>query len=79
MQQSPTGVKEVHRQEHIRLILAQVIGSATTLAALEGVTDEELIDYMEHMVTRLAMSVEADKEQALRKLSEAKARYRFVA
>ena len=75
----PTGVKEVHRQEHIHLILAQVIGSATTLAALEGVTDEEFVDYMEHMGTRLAMSVEADKEQALRKLSEAKARYRFVA
>ncbi|WP_270729584.1 hypothetical protein [Shimia sp. Alg240-R146] len=75
----PSGVKDVHRNEHIRLILAQVVGNATTLAALEGVSEIELIDYMEHVGARLATVVEDDQEHAARKLNEAKGRYRFIA
>lgn len=74
----PTQIKYVHRQEHIRLILAQVVGNATTLAALEGIEDIELVDYMEQVGDRLASMVEGDREKAFRKLDEAKERYRFI-
>ena len=74
----PSQIKYVHRQEHIRLILAQIAGNATTLAALEGVDDIELVDYMEQVGERLATVVEGDHEEAFRKLDEAKERYRFI-
>jgi len=35
----PDKVKHVHRQEHIRLVMAQDVGNAITLEALEGVQE----------------------------------------
>jgi len=74
----PDKVKHVHRAEHIRLILAQVIGNATTLAALEGIQESELIDYMAQVGIRLSEAVRTDPERAANKLSEARGRYRFI-
>ena len=71
-------VKYVHRDEHVRLILAQVVGNATTLAALEGTEEADLTDYMAQVGRRLSEAVSADPERAANKLHEAKSRYRFV-
>lgn len=75
----PEKVKHVHKDEHIRLILSQIVGNATTLAALEGTEEGDLAEYMVQVGTRLSAAVRADPERAANKLSEAKGRYRFIA
>ena len=75
----PAKVKHVHREEHIRLILAQVTGSAITLAALDGVDDALLLEWMVDIIgPRLKGEIQANPERAASKLADAKARYRFV-
>lgn len=74
----PEKVRYVHRQEHIRLMMAQVIGNATTLGALEGVQDAELPDYVTGLADRMAMALEDDPERAGMKLEAARARYQFI-
>lgn len=74
----PDRVKYVHRDEHVRLILAQVVGNATTLAALEGTEEPDLTDYMVQVGRRLSEAVSADPERAANKLNGARSRYRFV-
>ncbi|MCI2400407.1 hypothetical protein [Aliiroseovarius subalbicans] len=72
-------IKHVHREEHIKMIRAQVIGNATTLAALEGTEEAELADYMVQVGERLSEAVRTDPERASNKLDDAKGRYRFIA
>ena len=72
-------IKHVHREDHIRLILAQVVGNATTLAALEGTEEADLANYMASVGTKLSEAVKANPERAANKLTEAKGRYRFIA
>lgn len=74
----PEKVKYVHRQEHIRLMMAQVIGNITTLAALEGVQESDLPDYVTSLADRMAMALSDDPERAGMKLEAARARYRFI-
>ncbi|MFP1646692.1 hypothetical protein [Pontitalea aquivivens] len=74
----PQKVKHVHREDHIRLIMALLTGNATTLAALEGVPEARLADHMAGLGLRLKEAVRADPERAANKLEEAKGRYRFV-
>jgi hypothetical protein len=74
----PDKVKYVHRQEHIRLMMAQVVGNATTLAALEGVQESDLADYVTGLADRMAMALSDDPERAGIKLESARARYRFI-
>ncbi|WP_343081439.1 hypothetical protein [Ostreiculturibacter nitratireducens] len=74
----PQKVKHVHREDHVRLIMALLTGNATTLAALEGVSETNLADHMARLGERLREAVRADPERAANKLDEAKGRYRFV-
>lgn len=74
----PDQIKQVHRAEHIKLIEAQVLGSVTTLAALERAEAVGLDDYMRGMGPRLARAVLGDQRRAAGKLEDAKARYRFL-
>ncbi len=74
----PDKVRYVHRNEHIRLIMAQLTGNAITLAALQGVPEPQLADHMETLSDRLSEVIRADPERAANKLSEAKGRYRFM-
>ncbi|MBW0159708.1 hypothetical protein [Sedimentimonas flavescens] len=74
----PQKVKHVHREDHIRLIMALLSGNATTLAALEGVPEARLADHMAGLGLRLKEAVRADSERSANKLEEAKGRYRFV-
>jgi transposase len=74
----PDKVKYVHRQEHIRLMMAQVIGNATTLAALEGVQESDLTDYAKALGNRMALTLTDDAERTSAKLEGARARYRFI-
>ena len=74
----PDKVKYVHRQEHIRLMMAQIIGNTTTLAALEGVQESDLPDYVTSLADRMAMALTDDPERASMKLEAARARYRFI-
>ena len=73
-----SAVKEVHKADQIKMILALVFGNCTTLAALEGVESDDLQGYMQDMGERLRMEFQADPERAANKLSKAKERYRFV-
>jgi hypothetical protein len=74
----PYKVKYVHRQEHIRLMMVQVIGNATTLAALEGVQESALPDYVTALADSMAQSLTDDPDRASKKLEAARARYRFI-
>tara|TARA_R110002096_G_scaffold431621_2_gene647111 strand:- start:422 stop:1576 length:1155 start_codon:yes stop_codon:yes gene_type:complete len=74
----PDKVKYVHRQEQIRLMMAQVVGNTTTLAALEGVQESDLPDYVTGLADRMAMALSDDPERAGIKLEAARARYRFI-
>jgi hypothetical protein len=74
----PYKVKYVHRQEHIRLMMVQVIGNATTLAALEGVQESALPDYVTALADSMAQSLTDDPGRASKKLEAARARYRFI-
>ncbi len=74
----PDKVKYVHRQEHIRLMMAQVIGNATTLAALDGVQESDLPKYVTGLANRMAMALTDGPERAESKLKAARARYRFI-
>jgi len=75
----PDKIKYVHRKEHIRLILAQITGNSITVAALEGVKDPDLSNWLvENMGPRLKEEAEANRKRAANKLNEAKSRYRFV-
>jgi len=73
-----SAVKEVHKADQIKMILALALGNCTTLAALEGVESDELQGYMVDVGQRLRMEIQADPERAANKLSKAKERYRFV-
>ncbi|WP_339689480.1 hypothetical protein [Celeribacter baekdonensis] len=73
-----SAVKEVHKADQIKMILALTLGNCTTLAALEGVESDDLQGYMVDMGKRLRMEIQADPERAANKLSKAKERYRFV-
>ncbi|NIY79491.1 hypothetical protein HCZ23_08400 [Celeribacter sp. HF31] len=73
-----SAVKEVHKADQIKMILALTLGNCTTLAALEGVESDDLQGYMQDMGERLRMEIQADPERAANKLSKAKERYRFV-
>jgi hypothetical protein len=74
----PDKVKYVHRQEHIRLMMAQVIGNATTLAALEGVQESALPDYLTALADSMAQTLTDDPDRDSKKLEAARARYRFI-
>jgi hypothetical protein len=74
----PDKVKYVHRQEHIRLMMAQVIGNATTLAALEGVQESALPDYVTGLADSMAQALTDDPDRTSKKLEAARARYRFI-
>ncbi|TNE62941.1 MAG: hypothetical protein EP336_18505 [Rhodobacteraceae bacterium] len=41
-----SAVKEVHKADQIKMILALTLGNCTTLAALEGVESDDLQGYM---------------------------------
>lgn len=60
----PDKVKYVHRQEHIHLMMTQVVGNATTLAALEGVQESDLPDYVTGLADRMATALTDDPERA---------------
>jgi hypothetical protein len=60
----PDKVKYVHLQEHTRLMMAKEIGNSTTLAALEGVLESELPDYVVSLVGQMAMSIRDDPGRA---------------
>ncbi len=76
----PDRVRYVQREEHLRLILAQVIGNAITLAALEGTPEDDLEDYMgTTLADNLANAIRTEPRRYGAKLEAAAARYRFVA
>lgn len=74
----PSDIRHVHRDEHAALIIAQVLGGATTLAALEAVPETDLADFMARLGKRLRASVQDDMPRAANRLAEAKGRYRFL-
>jgi hypothetical protein len=59
-------------------MMAQVIGNATTLAALEGVKESDLTDYAKGLGNRMALALTDDAERTSAKLEGARARYRFI-
>ncbi|PJE27369.1 hypothetical protein SAMN06297129_0704 [Pseudooceanicola antarcticus] len=76
----PEHVKYVHREEHMRLILAQIIGNSITLAALDGIQEDGLEDYLGFtLADRMANAIRAEPERFGAKLEAAAGRYRFEA
>ncbi|MHA7826187.1 MAG: hypothetical protein ACX93P_01335 [Roseovarius sp.] len=71
-------VKDVYREEQIRILRQQVLGNAITLAALEGTPKEKLARGMDATAKALKAEVMADPGRAGAKLKEAQKRYRFI-
>ncbi|MCR9146727.1 MAG: hypothetical protein NXH74_05950 [Rhodobacteraceae bacterium] len=71
-------VKDVYREEQIRILQAQVLGGAITLAALKGVTKRALAKEMDATARALKAEILADPDRAGAKLKDAKERYRFI-
>jgi hypothetical protein len=71
-------VKDVYREEQIRILQAQVLGGAITLAGLKGVTKKALAKEMDATARALKAEILADPDRAGAKLKEAKERYRFI-
>ncbi|MRU14960.1 hypothetical protein FDP25_05905 [Roseovarius sp. A21] len=74
---APTA-KDVYREEQIRILQAQVLGNAITLAALRGIPQEALGNEIDVMAHVLKSEIVADPDRAKRKLLEAENRYRFI-
>jgi len=74
----PDLVKTVHRQEHIRVMVSQVVGNLVTLAALEDVDEQDLRGFIEPIGSRMWKTAMEDPDRVQSKLAAAKGRYRFV-
>lgn len=74
----PDHVRYVERDAHTRLIFAQLLGLATTHAALEGVTAQGLPAHASGLGAALREAVESAPEPTAKRLDDAKARYRFL-
>lgn len=71
-------IKEVYREELIRILRRQMLGNAITLAALQGARKEFLAKEMDATARALKADLIADPERAVMKLKAAEKRYRFV-
>lgn len=71
-------VKDIYRDEQIRVLEAQITGGAITLAALRGTAPDALADAMLATGRVMQARVRADAGHAERKLREAAGRYRFI-
>ncbi len=74
----PNPMKEIHREEHIGLIVRQAFGQMTTLAALRSVKHEEFNDFLGVVIGDMKDMAHAEPEQTAKKLQDAKDRYRFL-
>lgn len=74
----PNPLKEVHKEEHIALILRNILGCSTTLAALHGVTFHELPGFFRTTADELSHKVSLHPEKWAKMLDDANNRYVFL-
>ncbi|WP_420861934.1 hypothetical protein [Algirhabdus cladophorae] len=75
----PNPIKEVEREEHIALILRNILGCSITVAALEGAEREDLPKAIDTIATKLKAKMQADPKRSAKQLQDAKERYVFMA
>lgn len=74
----PNPIKEVEREEHIALIMRNILGCGITVAALNARAFKELPDAIDQIAMELKTKLKADPERAARQLNDAAERYCFV-
>lgn len=74
----PNPMKEVHREQHIGVLSANILGTAIARAALHHKSSAELPDYMIALGQDLSQAVRANPTIASKKLQNAKDRYVFL-
>jgi len=74
----PNPLKEVHKEQHIVLIVRNILGSCLTVAALKGIEFDGLGPYFEDLAGNLLTDVKSQPEKTRKQLNDAKERYVFV-
>jgi hypothetical protein len=74
----PNPMKEVHREQHISLLVRNVLGTATTVAALKGQDVEDLPNSFASLAAEMSEIVLSNTEKSRKQLQNAKDRYFFI-
>ena len=74
----PNPLKEVHKENHISMMVRQILGNAITLAALNGKTQKELPEFLQNTANELSREVTKSPEKTRKQLQCAKDRYVFI-
>ena len=74
----PKPMKEVHREEHIRLIYKNLLGSSITLAALRDQEHDGLAKVFETLSGDMIADVISNPVRSAKQLQDAKDRYVFI-
>ena len=74
----PNPMKEVHREQHISLILRNILGCSITLAALRGKEVPDLPEVFNGIAEDMTHAANSNPFKTDRQLTEAKERYLFV-
>ncbi len=74
----PKPMKEVHREEHIRLIYKNLLGSSITLAALRDQEHDGLAKVFETISGDMIADVISNPVRSAKQLQDAKDRYVFI-
>ncbi|MBL4751436.1 MAG: hypothetical protein JKX71_12795 [Amylibacter sp.] len=74
----PNPMKEVHKENHISMMIRQIRGNIITLAALNGKSQEELPKFLQETANDLSHEVIQNPEKTRKQLQSAKDRYVFI-
>lgn len=74
----PNPLKEVHKEQQIAMILRNILGCSTTLAALNGVQFQDLPCFFKSTADELVHKVALHPEKSAKQLEDAKNRYVFM-
>jgi hypothetical protein len=75
---TPNPIKEVHREQHISVIIKNITGGLITLAALEGRNFEDVPKFNEQTAKNINMDIRKNSEKFAKQLLNAKDRYVFI-
>ncbi|MBT0957913.1 hypothetical protein IV417_10970 [Alphaproteobacteria bacterium KMM 3653] len=74
----PNPMKEVHREEHIGILMRNIMGCCITLAALRGITFDALPKEIGNIANDMRDHIQANPQKTAKQLKEAQERYVFI-
>ncbi len=74
----PNPMKEVHKEQHISLLMRNILGTSLTVAALKGENMDGLEDFFDNTCKELKHMAISNQTKTQKQLNDAKARYIFL-